>query len=277
MKRGDGCTGLVTALLVLGLTAYLGAWCLGALDSSLSTAEVTCASLSRSLSLEGIIVREEVPLNLPSGAMVCAREGLRLGASDTLATLDGQAISARCPGLFAACDGFEDLSPEMLDTLTPALLTELLARRTNPGGYKLVTGTAWYFAALLPADAARTLSPGKKLTLTEFNAEAEIFRISEEYEGQCLLVLRCREAMAQTLDKRLLTLELNLEQKSGLRFPAAALQTDDAGDYFVRTLTASVPEEKEVTVLLLQDGWAFAAIEDSPSALRAGNIVILNE
>lgn len=269
MGRGDGFIRLTSVLLVLALTAYLGLWALGALDSGLRTVEAQPATVTLGGRAEGIIVRDEVLLQSETKiSQVLAHEGKRLGVGDAVA----QGVFAEYAGLFSAsADGFEHLSPEALDTLSAPELRQLL----DSGGEdpenaigKIVRGTDWYFAAFTGAQ----LYAGQKLTLDfGFVVEAEVLRAEDG-----MAVFRMDSALAESLGLRKAEAEMVTAEYAGLRIPASALRHGEDGKTYVTVLTATLPENKNVNIIHDGGDWLLVEIEDRADALRPGNSIVID-
>ncbi len=137
----------VAAVLFFAACAYLGA-ALFLRPAAVPEAETVPAVSSRGTLIRGIAVRTELALD--ASADCSGLEDARRVSAASLAArglFDGSAV------YFDSCDGYEALSPEMLDGLTPESLDGIMAAQPeeNPGG-RLVTERDWYIAAY--ADAA---------------------------------------------------------------------------------------------------------------------------
>lgn len=193
-------------------------------------------------------------------------------------------IQSPVSGIFTtAVDGYEYLTPEMLAELTPDSLRELAGQRNDPGENlgKVVTGSKWYFAALVNEEDALRLTEGgtAMLELGKYasgTVTAIVQRISHPQNGQCAVVFKCRTALTDTLALRELTAEIVYEQISGLRVPTKAVHVDDEGHTFVYVISAMQVEKKGVQVLYSAGEYYIVAIETDADALRAGNEIIVS-
>ena len=135
----------VAAVLFFAACAYLGA-ALFLRPAAAPEAETVPAVSSRGTLIRGIAVRTELALD--ASADCSGLEDARRVSAASLAArglFDGSAV------YFDSCDGYEALSPEMLDGLTPESLDGIMAAQPaeNPGG-RLVTERDWYIDAALP-------------------------------------------------------------------------------------------------------------------------------
>ena len=159
----------VAAALFLAASCYLGAalydWLPEKLPAFAPEAE------TRESSLRGLAIRTEHSASEPD-----APEGKRL---------TGQGV------YFSACDGYECLSPESLETLTAEALEALLAAPPEtPGEGRVVKSAVWYFAAL-PTEG-ESPEPGRcRLRFAGF-ARAVPARLLE-VRGDGLLIFRLTE------------------------------------------------------------------------------------
>ena len=207
-------------------------------------------------------------------------------------------IYAPVSGVYsAASDGWEQaVTPAMLDELTAAGLTELLAQKHSPdpqSAGKLVTGSTWYFAALLE-DAGTGLQAGRRYAIDfsgDYYGQVTMTLDRVALEGdQTLAVFSCRTHLADTAMLRVQTVDVVTERLEGIRIPRRALRvateevTGEDGSvsqvnrYYVFTVVSSQAEEQEVEVLYSTDTYYLVRPADAAASnrLRAGDEVILN-
>ena len=207
-------------------------------------------------------------------------------------------VYAPAAGVFSgSVDGWEDsLSPEDLDDLTVGSLSALLARKSIPrpdAVGKLITGSTWYFAALLPGTDAG-LQSGRTYTLSftgDYYGQIPMLLERVELGGdQTLAIFSCRSHMADTTLLRVETVDVVIRRLEGIRVPRKALRvetetvTDDDGStravnrYMVYTVIRSQARAQEVEVLYTDDDFYLVRPVDESASdrLRAGDEVILS-
>ena len=199
---------------------------------------------------------------------------------------DAAVLSAECSGVFSALvDGYESLSEADLNGLTPAKLQTLMDSPADKpsGAYgKLVTSYRWHFAAVMSEADAEKLTVGRTATLNfgrYYGADiyARVISISAPVDGSVAVVFRCDTALADTLAMRCVPANVVFETYSGIRVPAAAVQTDpDSGETYVWTVTAMQLERKPVTVLYSDADFALIRRDGTADALREGNTVVVS-
>ena len=207
-------------------------------------------------------------------------------------------VYAPVSGVFSgSVDGWEDsLSPEELEELTAEELSALLARTpAAPEGAvgKLITGSSWYFAALLPGTGTG-LQQGNTYTLN-FTGDyyghipMTLERVSVEGE-QTLAVFSCRTHLAETTLLRVQAVDVVVRRLEGIRVPRKALRietetvtdedgvTRDVNRYKVYTVIRSQAWGQEVEVLYTDDDFYLVrpVNENALDRLRAGDEVILS-
>ena len=201
-------------------------------------------------------------------------------------------------GVFSGTvDGWEGLiTPDQLDELTAQSLSALLSQTpapvSGPVG-KLITGSTWYFAALLPGTDTG-LQSGKTYSLT-FSGDyygqipMELERVSLEGE-QTLAVFSCRTHLSDTTLLRAQTVDVVIHHLEGIRIPRKALRVETVEEeqedgstrtvnrYKVYIVERSQSWGREVDILYTDENFYLVRPVDPSAAkrLRAGDEVILN-
>lgn len=201
-------------------------------------------------------------------------------------------------GVFSGTvDGWEGLiNPSQLDDLTAqslsALLSQTPAPATGPVG-KLITGSTWYFAALLPGTDTG-LQSGKTYSLT-FSGDyygqipMKLERVSLEGE-QTLAIFSCRTHLSDTTLLRVQTVDVVIHHLEGIRIPRKALRVETIEEeqedgstrtvnrYKVYIVERSQSWGREVEILYTDENFYLVRPVDPSAAkrLRAGDEVILN-
>ena len=211
-------------------------------------------------------------------------------------------VYAPAAGVFSGTvDGWEGLiTPDKLDELTAQSLSALLSQTpapvSGPVG-KLITGSTWYFAALLPGTDTG-LQSGKTYSLT-FSGDyygqipMKLERVSLEGE-QTLAIFSCRTHLSDTTLLRVQTVDVVIHHLEGIRIPRKALRVEtveeplESGDpegaarqvnrYKVYTVERSQSWGREVDILYTDENFYLVRPVDPSAAkrLRAGDEVILN-
>ena len=207
-------------------------------------------------------------------------------------------VYAPASGVFSSSvDGWEGAaSPDGLDKLTAGDLSALLARKpaVQEGAVgKLITGSTWYFAALLPGTNTG-LQSGRAYTLSfsgDYYGQIPMLLERVELEGeQTLAIFSCRSHLADTTLLRVQAVDVVIRRLEGIRIPRKALRietetvTDDDGStrevnhYKVYTVIRSQSWGQEVEVLYTDDDFYLVrpVDENASGRLRAGDEVILS-
>lgn len=261
------------AAVFLALCAYLGAALFGAVAPRDKTARVYRAAAAESVKVRGIIIREEqvvcssdvFPASLPGG--------LRLPANTPLCS-DGSDLTP-CTGVYyPACDGYESLSPAELEDLTPDKLRELLAAPPEKSeGAKLITGFAWYFAALAEEDALS--SDVKQYTLDFGDGEtqkARLLSLSEAENGERAAVFRLTGSPLP--EKRLCTAQAVFGKREGLCVPASAVRLGENGEKYVLSYAGGDWQRVDVDIIFSDGESCLAAFSRTDGGLRDGSTVL---
>lgn len=195
------------------------------------------------------------------------------------------AITAPRSGTFSAvCDGYEAvLTPDTMAALTPSGLDSLQPGENDANVGKLIYGNTWYYAAAVSEEQARQIQERGSLSLrlskgvTE-DIPARVVSVSEPEEGRCVVVLSCREHLAETAQLRHQTAQLILRSYTGLRIPSVALRMDEEGQLGVYCSQGSLPHFKPVELVYQGENYALVDVPMGTNAvdtLRPGDEVLL--
>ena len=210
-----------------------------------------------------------------------------------------QSITASQSGIFSGyVDGYESLlTPEVLETVTPAQLDDLAGQASEEDQTavgKLITDSTWYFACALPQEDAERLVEGRSVTVRfsrDWSGEVDmtVERVGEPEDGRCAVVLSTNRYLSETTLLRRQTVELVFQSVTGVRVPKQALRVEEqtvtdeeTGEEStvqvtgVYTLVGEQVEFKPVTVL--EQGDTFVLVEAAGSgraALQPGDVVVV--
>lgn len=207
-------------------------------------------------------------------------------------------VHAPVSGVYsAASDGWEGaVTPAMLDSLTAAGLDALMKEQHNPDPNsvgKLVTGSSWYYAALLEGTDTG-LQTGRRYALNfsgDYYGQVEMILERIALEGErTLAVFSCRSHLADTAMLRIQTVDVVTRELEGIRIPRKALRVETAdvtrddgtiaqvNRYYVLTVVRSQAEKQEVEILYTDPNFYLVRPVDQAAAsrLRSGDEVILN-
>ena len=251
--------------------------------ASAVTRHDTAALDSLSLRLDTLLLEtggEEV-----SAARLEALEREKQGLENS-SDSDTEALTAPFSGVFSsAVDGYEHLTYEDVENAAPSDIAALIddKRESPEGAYgKLVAGHRWYFAAVMSAGDAKSLTVGKTAAL-DFGRyggsaiEGRILSVSPPEDGSVAVVFLCGSALPETLGMRAVTAAVVFASYSGIRIPAQAVQTDgQTEDSYVWTVTAMRLERKDIEVVYASEDFVIAARGSGPDALREGNTVVVS-
>lgn len=184
-------------------------------------------------------------------------------------------------------DGFEELvTPDSLEDMTVSELQSMLERKRveDPNAVgKVITSTQWFLAAALPREQAEKLHVGQTCSVSfnhEWTGEAQmtVERVGDDEEGETIVVLSCRDHMADTAYLRQQTVEIVVTSYHGLHVPSNALRaetqtiTNSDGQTEERTVTGvyvlvgANAEFKPVNVLWRGQGYYIVEPIDPPNA-----------
>lgn len=169
-------------------------------------------------------------------------------------------VTADASGYFSgAVDGYETvLSSDILETMTIGQYNDLYQQQVQPPASaigKLITSPVWYYVTLVDADQVADLEKGDRVTVTmshNFSEQLQmsVWRISNETDGQRLLVLSCNDYITEATGLRSQAADIVTHSYAGLRVPKQAIYySDEAGSAGVYVLEGSNAVWKNVEIL----------------------------
>ncbi len=160
-------------------------------------------------------------------------------------------LKAQVSGYFAGgLDGYETvLTPQMLDTLTPAQLSNLQPQ-IQEGLGSISTGFCWYYAAVLTEEEAAQLRGRERLEVSfhELSVEPlemEVYRLDTGADGQAVLILKSDRMEKAYITAREQDIDIVVRRHTGLRIPSRALRQQE-GQWGVFVLSGSLVTFKPV-------------------------------
>ena len=206
--------------------------------------------------------------------------------SSLKASLSGAAtITAKAAGTYSAvCDGYESvLTPAGLGDLTPSALDSLTPGENTANVGKLIYSNTWYYAAAVAEEEAQRIAAcgSVSLRLTKGVTDdiaAAVHSVGPAENGRCVVVLSCREYLAETTQLRHQTAQIVLHSHTGLRLPSVCLRQSDDGKLGVYCVQGSFPQFKPVEMVYQGDDYVLVSVPQNTeglSTLRPGDEVIM--
>ena len=181
------------------LFAAVCAWCASSLYAHLSSAGASAlaeaaAPVQTGGGLRGVLLRREE--RVAASRFPDAKEGERLSAKQT----GGESAL-----FFSGGDGWELLTPDDAERLTPERLEALLKSEAREPGdeARLVYGFAQYCAALFEGDAAPAPGPCRlRLEGVEAEVQARLLSVTTDALGRQTLLLRLTDFPRELYEMR---------------------------------------------------------------------------
>ena len=213
-------------------------------------------------------------------------DALQTELNDLRAALNtGDYLYAPAAGIFSVeVDGYEGLTPSVLDGLTPEGVESLRGQGGAVGDAvlgKIITDHAWYYAAVMDETDADRLRVGDETSLdfgyrSSRTVRAAVRSISAtDRNGAVAVVFRCTSALAETLSLRQARAEVVFHTYSGLRVPRRAVHVEN-DQTVVYTVSAGQMDKKPVQILYTGADFYLVAAENESNSLRAGNEIIVS-
>ena len=175
-------------------------------------------------------------------------------------------------------DGFEHLSFEDVDGISPGELEKLLRRQSSgeKSGLRFVSGDTWFFAATVSGEDAEKLKAGGEFSLLPDNmTEAvPVSCVSLEKAGKkYAAVLKCRSRLNEALYLRKENAELVFAQIEGLKVPRKALVECEDGPY-VYVKEYAETKKTAVKIIYEAEDWVLVSPNETDS-VRQGMEILL--
>ena len=194
-------------------------------------------------------------------------------------------ITAPRAGTYSAvCDGYESvLTPAGLGDLTPGALDKLTAGENTANVGKLIYSNTWYYAAAVTQEEAQRIAGcgSVSLRLTKGITDdiaATVHSVSPAEDGRCVVVLSCREYLAETTQLRHQTAQIVLHSYTGLRLPSVCLRQQEDGTLGVYCAQGSFSRFKPVDMVYQGDDYVLVSVPqntDGLDTLRPGDEVLM--
>ena len=204
----------------------------------------------------------------------------------TRSSLSGKAVYAPVSGIFAAdYDGWEGIAPsDMLGNVPSGLDALFSYSSAQSGSARLVTGTRWGLALVLPDEYAQRLLDTTYVNVrltTPYSAEFEmrIEEIGRSENGERVVTLSCSSGISTVLDARTVTAEVMFGEISGIRVPKAAvhLEPNANGDLLTYVYIAESQMARRVRVEILREFGDSFLVKGEVSGTTAGSSSNLRE
>ncbi len=192
-------------------------------------------------------------------------------------------IYADKSGIFSSwADGFENVSPEDLTELSPSELEHLFSKpQKQPNVFgKLITGTRWYFAAVMDENDAYNLTVGKTAKI-EFSKNytgtltMNVESISLPAKGQCVVVFSGDTAMADICNVRELSGEVIFSSRTGILTPKDAVYTEEDGTFYIYVLRGLQSQRVDIEIICNYSEYYYLIEASEGDSLNEGAEIIV--
>ncbi len=207
-------------------------------------------------------------------------EELRRLSQDSSA--DTVHIGAPISGTYSSSvDGFESVSPENLEELTPGEYDRLFAAPAEVGADaigRLARGIKWYYVTKVDEKSALKLTAGKYVELifsrtysAQLNMRIEY--VSQPENGESVVVFSCDKYLQNTAALREATAEIVFGTVSGISVPREAVHLDEDGEPIVYILEGVTAHETPINIIAESGDYYIAEVQRD--GLRVDDIIIV--
>ncbi len=267
--------------MFLAVCAYCGAALERLLGNGTQTAQACIVWVNESVRAEGLAVRTEQPVCSDTD-ILNAEDGSRLKAGTVLAQKGESLLCTETSSIyFKDCDGYEYLSPQILQDLTVSSFCGILSCKSQPAenaAGRIVTEHIWYYAALCPASAPFSVGDGCEILFDGFTqtVPARVTYLSPSENGSKVMVFRLTRGGSQLMKLRFVCADIMLSPLCGLQIPSAAVRCSSDGRTFVDILLDGVLEPRQVDIIYTDPGgqWCLSSVSSRSGALQEGDKVL---
>ncbi len=196
---------------------------------------------------------------------------------------DTERITAPESGIFSSkADGYESVSPDMLESLTRTGLNELFENAKEvPEDVvgRIVTGLRWYFVTEIPSAAAARLEEGLVVSIRfsktysgEINMRTEY--IGNNENGMRVAVFSSGQYMHELAQIRELFANVQFSTAKGIRAPREALHIDDEGQTFVYVLVGVRSERANVMIIYESEDYYILEPESGTRLIEGAEMIV---
>ncbi|NLJ69863.1 MAG: hypothetical protein GX328_00165 [Clostridiaceae bacterium] len=210
--------------------------------------------------------------------------------------LKSNVIQSSQSGIFIRTyDGLEDrLNPANIDNLTAELLTDYLenapqgrleqinlAKKDEPL-YCLTNSIEQYFAFFIPAGKSTNVQVSSKVdavTRDGVNLSDGLVIKSEETVDGTMIIMRCNTSLERLSDRRVVSMDVELNKESGLRVPLNALIDFKPGNVEAEILIENNGYIEKTQVKIKKHNLDYALIEsleDAEYQVGPSTMIVLN-
>ena len=198
---------------------------------------------------------------------------------------DTSVIVTDTPGTFSmAVDGFENISLDDAKKLTPEKIESVLNAESTKGSTalgKLITGTGWYYAAVVDADDTKEPKVGEEAELSFVSVFDEpvsltVESIGPNHDGKCAVLFSGSKYFYKVAAARQSKAVIIFESYSGIKVPKEAVYKDEEGNDVVYVVTGLQASEKRIEILTEADGF-YLVSGGGESELRLGDEMIVTK
>ena len=192
---------------------------------------------------------------------------------------DTRTVNVEESGTFSSLvDGYEGVDPEAAADLSPSGLRQLIdaERVIEPNAIgKLISSYSWYYAAIVPSDAAKELVAGMWVKLSfgryyDGQLDAQVTALGRSEGSEQVVVFRMEKGLTDMLAVRAVSADLVYESFTGLRVPLRGLYRYYAG-YVSDADSQALTEGGSVTLILGNTSYD-AIVSEIGSASAVGDL-----
>ena len=207
-------------------------------------------------------------------------------------TSKNNAVYSNMAGLyFDEFDGFEQvLTKENVGAMSVSEFSSLNLKNSMQSCENAQSGAPvcricyngrWYFACVTSTDKLANIKNGSKVKIriadkSSEEYDAEVYSISADEGGKCVLMVCCRDTVDDIFTQRLIDAEIVLESYKGFKIPSSSIRVNEDGEPVVYIDSSGIVRERKVDIIYKGDNFVIVDSSEQQGYLKLYDTLIVN-
>ena len=207
----------------------------------------------------------------------------QLNSLESQSSSDTKKITAGEAGIFSSVvDGYEHITPDMLDSLTRSDYIELFkTSQAVPADTvgKIVTGADWYFVTEVPSNIAVKLAENRSFTVRFYktysaDVKMTLEHLGEDENGYRTAVFSSNRYVHDVASLRDMYADIVFADYEGLKVPKDAMRIDESGRTYVFVVAGIRADSAYVDIISETDDFYIVQPENGERLAEGTEIIV---